>query len=1847
MRRLALFLILCPLLTLSASSLYEEPRIVARPDYSLGIVFLEKWRGDVYLGVDRVIPLDDYLKYQLKESVTKTWLDRAQQTREQAALTAEPSGLIPEIELPKLPLFGAGSKIDISGHDRITFGSSQTVVRGATPVSGRATPLPELKMEQQLAVSLNGSVGDRTKVVIDHDSEREESQNKVKLSYTGTEDDVVQSVELGDTRLDIPGTAYTGDLPARHGLFGVAAKGKLGGADLYAIASREQSQNQSSSFTGQRRVSTDTIWDCDFVTNRFFSIDATGRILAVRVYVDDRNPANNQATVKGIATVFPSYPDSTRAEWSWDRAPGDFDLWSYGSDYVLHPGNIIEFLKALGDRDVVGLVVYTDVETLGGRLYHDSLVLKLLRPERTDTLSLTWDYMMRNCYALPQGDVKLEALTIIRDEPQAEQDLDYETAPQSPNYGRKFVEILGLDPNHDGRIEYPEFESKTGLIRFPEAKPFASTELAVRDSAIYRFAPDFLPPGMGRKYALVVRYYTITQSYYLGQTDITEGSERVIVNQEIWNRSTDYNINYQTGIITFLRPLPPDADIRVTFEYRPWFSLAQKSLVGTRAEWHFSDNGKVGSSVFYRSEGVPEDKPALGAEPFRRMIAESDASYSVTSDEVSAFLDRLPFLRAQAPSKFEASAEGALSLPDPNTMGQAYLDDFEGTTITQDLPATALLWTYASVPVGEDTTHFGRTPLSWNTPLEKVRKDSVFGPGIGEEGRETQELLRVVFTPNPTTPEATWAGMTIAPSSWQLGMNFKNIENLQLILRSKRGRGNIHVSIGMALDEDAPRRTKDGRIAGYNGRLDTEDRNGNGMLDEDTEDTGLDTIPESDTLWQPGSADDGNDDYDQNTHQQGTEGNRRLDSEDVDRNGFSRYNHYYECTIPLNDPRFASPLANGWQLYRLSLHDSTLVPKVGTPKWEDIRIVRIWFNGFQQTDTIDFYTIQFVGSRWRDPHVCPTGSVAPAPNDTAVYERPAPTPAPQDTFDQVWVTQISKKTDTSYVPPFEPKRDLTGRVETEAALLFGYRNLRPGRPAVVSKSLTVAEDYRDYQSLKLYAHDDGNQLALLLRVGTDSVNYYQFRSPITAGNLVPGRDGRWYEFTVRLDSFTLLKAERDTVDPASGTWTRGNYAITGAPSLAAVRYVVLGIENPGTVPVSGSIWFDDLRLSSPYKEPGYGFQARTGVSLSDFVSAALNFSYSDPNFRRFSEGRGVRPGGFQTDLGATVHANLDRLLPNSWGLSLPLSYSRSRSRVLPKFSARYPDLRVNREQALSEAQSGHSEDISLGNIRKQKSGNRLLNYTLEAIGLSWRRRRAGSQTVLTRDSSASDVIQWDYSISPEVKLHLPRDNELYPLPRNVRFAVTENRRVDWRGSRQSPSDTMHVTTTHSNDLNTDLSVEYSPIEDLSFDYGVETERDLRVTQPDSLWFLQVGTESGRNEDFSASYDIELGDILSPSFDFDANYSSDRPKLDTAAYAGYQNITNSGELTVNTTLELSELAERLEPRRAEKSSPDSAPRSGPDFRHALRKVSELIEPVELGWSVSRGSEYYGLVGGVPWFYRLGLSDTFGVDTVTSRSRHSANSIRASSGFRFRELTTRLGYNRSDAKDREMVNVTFDRSETWPEIELTLVKVHTLFSALATDSKLSTTYRRRYDLTGLLIPTATGRETLGMFGRSQSFSRDLNPLVSWQTTWKKRVNTTLALNYSTTTETRNQSESGQERSVTDTRSQGANASLSYTFSAPQGIKLPFLRKVRFSSDLSLTWQLRYQQTVRTAASWAQNNLTDLDTLQLDHSTTTNLAASYRFSRSVEAGVNTGYSLTANGITNRSNVRTDVDVWVLFRF
>lgn len=1793
-----------------------------RIDYRLGWVFFERYIDGVYLGTLKVMPLSDYLVFRLGENLRSALKREGEKTRLEEKGQRGVSGLIPEIEIPRIPLIGE-SRINISGDNRITIGGRSTVLSGATEFVRRTPLFPELKMEQVLNLNLQGTIGERTKIFIDHNSQRElEAKNKVKLEYTGGEDDIIRKIELGETQLSMPRTAFTGDIPTRKGLFGISSQAKLGGIDFWTIASREQSQPQTREFKGKASFYLDTIYDYEFIKGKYFLLtDSPIQIKELYLYYDDNQPYGT-GKIPAVATIDPEHPEDTLPNTSFrnDYRRGRFILLAGNQDYRIHTfqeGKVfIEILRDVSGGWLACSYITVNDDTVGGDKFQDSLiVLKLLKAYPYIKDSKTWELGLRNIYQLRESKVKLEEVKIFRDEP----DIDVEGEPRT---GKTFLQITGLDPDGDGQVGYPQFLPTLGLLVFPYPKPFALPELAVRDTVIY--TTDVLQPGQGGKYYILVKYTTLAKTISIGP-DVEEGTEKVYVNGQEQVRGEDYRIDYDKGEITFLKPLPPDADIKVTYEYLPLFMAVSRSVLGLRAEGKFLATGKIGTSIFYRSEMSPQEKPTLGSEPFQRMIWGGDLSYSYRNEGFTDFLDRLPLVRAQSPTEISFSGEIATSLPNPNTFGVAYVDDFEGVVISEKVDLNAVNWYFASVPVGEDTLRFAQTPLFWYNPPQRIRKDSIFGPRVSEDREERVDFLRVIFQPDNFS---SWAGFMTAIRG---GVDIRNLDYLEGIFRSSSDLGKLKITIATTVEEDIPRRAKDGRIVGYNNRFDTEDRNRNGILDVLLgEDSGLDTIAGADGQGIPG--DDGNDDYAPTYNPQGTEGNRRLDSEDIDGNGYSPRgdNHYYEYEISLSDTTYFTSLVNNWRIFRIPLSQWT--KKVNSPQDQDIRVVRLVFTNFAHGETIDFYQLELTGNKWRGFKVeGPSRSFHPN-NETPGWDTLGPGISP-DTQEVIKVYQISVENDTSYNSPFELKRDAFGKKEKEASLALFFQNLRVQGKVIVPQIFYAKEDWRDYKRLKIYLHKDPNiNPIFFIRVGQDSNNYYAFRSFINRGRLVPGTDGLWYEFEVFFDTFQRVRSGE----------VREDYTFFGNPTLAEVRYIALGIENPSGERISGCIWFNDIRLVSPYAERGLGYQSFLRFSLSDLANFSLSLSYLDPNFVRLSEGGGVKTGSYTLNRGYSFNTNLNWFLPTSWQISLPLTYSRNTSSLIPKFHPVYPDRRMIKESPAAESAKGKGFSESWGtSIRKGKSGNKFLNYTIEALSFVWSKSKSFNRQMLSTDTSFRTSSGISYAISPNLAFELGKTEIAY-FPQNISFGVdyasSRSRRETRIPRLEGKVDTLRDSSRTKNGAFS-FSSSYSPIEDLTFEYSENQGRDFYgVSEEGKTKRFGLGTDRERN--FGISYSLELWDILNPNFDYNGGYGEFRMrKRDTILTR--RAFDNEGEFRIDADLNLSELFNKLAGENDKSGSPQGETKGEKKkgFFGKFASFFKLLEPFGLSYSIGRSSEFPVAYSSPPLLYQLGFIDQFkeGDTLKTPLNREIDNRFSLSSKLSLGDLGINYSYENSIERNYTSGTGHGSYGVTWPSLNITLSRLERFLKEWATSSNLSIGYQESRDKSGQLLPSGELSDRGLKVGKRNSFS----PLIGWQTTWKKRINTNFNLNYAITAD--NLYLTGPENiSRTETREGGFNFSISHAFSAPRGIKILFLPKIKLTQEMTLSWDFRYSR--RKVERIEVGVRTPIGS---DENISTRLSSSYRVSSALDAGANVGYSSFHNILTRLRSQSVEINLWILFRF
>ncbi len=96
--------------------------------------------------------------------------------------------------------------------------------------------------DQRISLSMLGKIGERLQVTANYDTEATfDFQNIVKLDYTPTEDDILQSIEVGNVNMPLNSSLITG----AQSLFGVKTQLQFGKTKVTAVFSEQRSQNNT------------------------------------------------------------------------------------------------------------------------------------------------------------------------------------------------------------------------------------------------------------------------------------------------------------------------------------------------------------------------------------------------------------------------------------------------------------------------------------------------------------------------------------------------------------------------------------------------------------------------------------------------------------------------------------------------------------------------------------------------------------------------------------------------------------------------------------------------------------------------------------------------------------------------------------------------------------------------------------------------------------------------------------------------------------------------------------------------------------------------------------------------------------------------------------------------------------------------------------------------------------------------------------------------------------------------------------------------------------------------------------------------------------------------------------------------------------------------------------------------------------------------------------------------------------------------------------------------------------------------------------------------------------------
>lgn len=469
--------------------------------------------------------------------------------------------------------------------------------------------------------------------------------------------------------------------------------------------------------------------------------------------------------------------------------------------------------------------------------------------------------------------------------------------------------------------------------------------------------------------------------------------------------------------------------------------------------------------------------------------------------------------------------------------------------------------------------------------------------------------------------------------------------------------------------------------------------------------------------------------------------------------------------------QFKIPLDKNY--YQGTTFDSYFNKINGIEDLRSVRFMRMLLSGFEQEVVMRFGTLDLVRGDWRRYNQTLNKNLAPNANTTV-------------DISTVNILENENRIPVNYVLPPDIQREQINNNNTivrqnEQSLSFRVCNLEPMDSRGIFKGVEI--DLRQYEKLKMYLHaesiqgqnplpgegtteDFDQRLVAFIRLGTDyQDNYYQIEVPLkpttyienTANNL--SAEEVWQpdfnSIDVPIELLSQIKAAYlknpsfseasyfdenlqpiDEFDPISGLPgdKRYKFAIKGNPSLGSIRTIMIGVKNPSTQlgdVLCGEVWFNELRIAGIDSESGWAAIGSLDANIADFANLSASGRFSTIGFGSIDQSPNQRSREQLKQYDFITTINAGQLLPEKWGLNLPLNYGYGITEITPEYDPFYQDLRL--EDRLASASSSEErkqinqqasdftkrKSISMIGVRKMGTPEKQRFYNIENFDFSY------------------------------------------------------------------------------------------------------------------------------------------------------------------------------------------------------------------------------------------------------------------------------------------------------------------------------------------------------------------------------------------------------------------------------------------------------------------------------------------------------------------------------------------------
>lgn len=668
--------------------------------------------------------------------------------------------------------------------------------------------------------------------------------------------------------------------------------------------------------------------------------------------------------------------------------------------------------------------------------------------------------------------------------------------------------------------------------------------------------------------------------------------------------------------------------------------------------------------------------PDVNEAPSRLQAFDVNTSFG-HAFELRRLVNALPLVQVDRfPLQIDFSGEAAFSHNNPNSVGYALIDGMEGARESNALPMYKYQWQVGSVPIHvprftNDSRvlfqHLFRddTPSLPRNYFRNVRVSAVH---VNPMVRSTEERLIAEIGYELNDIIAEWGALTYALSPE--GVDFSERKSVELWVRVVGDNAlTLHLDVGV-FNEDAD---GDRRLDSEDLPSDLEDTNGDGKVD--FLDLDADKLTGSQRFYGNGSLEESEDRGWEFDHPYGTatrigQSNKILDTEDLNGDGvLDTLNAYYSITIPLDalPSEWVKKVndSSGWTFLSVPLSAAS---DVGLPSWGYVKQVRLWIEK-NHVGTVEgklqIASVEFVGNEW-EPGAVTTGTGKTSPDD---YLRVS-TKDNYNFADYLGAyRQIEDHREFRRLHPFVESAYAFGAQEQKEQTLVLAFHLEPNALGVTWKRLSGprrgdGQDFSKHETLKMWVYGHGTGGTLLLRLSSSlrSASYYGYSSYSPYGSSrtqeptvnVFNDLKDYYEYALPLD-FTGWKQVVVPLADANRDGHPDAFRVVGNPSIESIGGVVLGVHNTESRIVEGEVWVNEIYLADPIVRSGWARRGNGRIALGSWFTVDLSYADQDKDFENSAGQTSRQYSLYQGYATSTGEYNLTaRFSALRW---LPLEYS--------------------------------------------------------------------------------------------------------------------------------------------------------------------------------------------------------------------------------------------------------------------------------------------------------------------------------------------------------------------------------------------------------------------------------------------------------------------------------------------------------------------------------------------------------------------------------------------------------------